>query len=377
MTTPRKLKNGRWSIRPAYKDPLTGKWTQTQKTFNSKTEALEFDRKILYEADNGYTSKNTSIGAYFDHWMETYKKPYLKHRSIRRITYDFDHIFDYFGRQKKLADITKPIWQTFMNDLSKKYAKETNRLTNGDFRAMCEVAIDEGVITRNPTRSAKYSGKKLDLKHERQLVLSLNDFKKVVHAIESSEDSVSKYVCLVHAFTGMRFGEVIGLTWDKVNIFAKTIRVSEQYDYDDAHKLTGLKGDSPERTINVPDALINHLRNYKTWYKDQIRRGNIIENVDRLIFNSVTGHPVSNSGINDYIHGICTQVGIVRITTHGFRRTQATLMTLANNDLRSVATYLGHQDSKTTLKYYIKSIPELEEQAHKKMMTFYEDEKII
>ncbi|WP_137597404.1 tyrosine-type recombinase/integrase [Paucilactobacillus kaifaensis] len=377
MAQPYQLPDGRWRVRPAYKDIITDKWHQKTGTFATEAEALKFNRDFLHDVDQGFSPRNAPIGEYSEHWLKTYKMPYLKERSIKRIRQDFNHIFAYFGTDKQLASINKPLWQGFLNHVSKKYAKETNRLTNCDFRSMCEVAIDEGIILRNPTQNAHYSGIKPEYKYPRQLVLSLKDFKTVIAEIKRSKDSVGKYVCLVHAFTGMRFGEVCGLTWDKVNIFAKTIRVSEQYDYSTVKDLTALKGDSPERTIQVPDELIDALRHYKSWYADQVQRGNLIPNTKRFLFTTEKGYPISNSGINDYIHDICDRVGITRITTHGFRRTQATLMTLAENDLRSVASFLGHQDTKTTLKYYIKDIPELEAQAHRKMEQFYDDENIL
>lgn len=377
MAQLKQLENGKWSIRPAYKDLVTGEWHQKQGTFDTKEEALEFEHRIIYEADRGFTSRDAPIGEYYRHWIKVYKEPYLKERSIKRINEDFNHIFTYFKESRQLSSITKPVWQAFLNRVSKKYAKETNRLTNCDFRAMCEVAIDEGIISRNPTRGAKYGGIKPKYKHPRQLVLSLKDFKAVMSEVQSSPDCVAKYVCLVHAFTGMRFGEVCGLTWDKINIFAKKIRVSEQYDYSSAKDLTGLKGDSPERTIDVPEELITELRHYKAWYSNQVNHGYLIANTKGYLFTTKKGIPVSNSDINQYIRHACERIGITRITTHGFRRTQATLMTLADNDLRSVASFLGHQDTKTTLKYYIKDIPELRERAHKKMMEFYENEDII
>lgn len=377
MAKPIQLENGRWQVRPAYKDPVTDKWIQKLGTFDTKSEALSFNNTIKYEAERGLTSKQTTIGEFYGHWMDIYKKPYLKPRSIKRIDQDFKHIFDYFGRSKELTKINKPIWQGFMNDISKKYAKETNRLTNGDFRALCECAIDEGIITRNPTQNAKYSGILPKYKYPRQKVLNLQQFKNVVAEMEASQDSVSKYACLVHAFTGMRFGEVCGLTWDKINMFKRTIRVSRQYDYSVVKGFAPLKGDSPERTIDVPEALMYMLRKYKHWYDDQLFRGNIIPNTDKLMFTGPNGSPVTDTAINNYIKYICGKVGITRITSHGFRRTQATLMTLADNDLRSVASFLGHQDTRTTLKYYIQDIPELKKQAHEKMMLFYKNEDIV
>lgn len=47
------------------------------------------------------------------------------------------------------------------------------------------------------------------------------------------------------------------------------------------------------------------------------------------------------------------------------------------NDLHPVARHLGRQNTQTALKYYIKSVLELDDQAYQKMLKFYDDQGII
>ena len=51
MAKPIQLKNGRWQVRPAYKDPVTDKWIQKLGTFDTKSEAESFNNTIKYLAN--------------------------------------------------------------------------------------------------------------------------------------------------------------------------------------------------------------------------------------------------------------------------------------------------------------------------------------
>lgn len=68
---------------------------------------------------------------------------------------------------------------------------------------------------------------------------------------------------------------------------------------------------------------------------------------------------------------------ITRITTPDFRRTQTTLMNLACNDLKYIASYLGHQDTAITTRYYIKDTEDLQNKNDVIKFDFHEKNDII
>lgn len=370
MANIKQLKNGKYAIRPRFKDPITGEWTSKYGTFTRKSDAKQWASRVIADAALGTSNKGVTIEWYFNHWLKIFKEPTSDIKTIHRITGDVNYFFDYFSKSKKLNKINPGTYQMFLNDLGTKKAKLTCAHTHLTIRSMFRKAMIEGFLSSNPAEDAVITGRTPKLKRPKVSVLDMQQFKKLMNVVWNTEYCVGQAVLLTHAYTGMRFGEVCGLTWDKLDFENKTVFVSEMYDYVGTHRMKNLKGDSKPRCVTVEEKYFRYMFKYRNWYQRKLSHQKITA-FENFCFTTHSGNPISNSGINQYIAKMCEEAGIPRITTHGFRRTLATLLNLAGANLKYIQNVLGHSDATTTLRYYVKTTDDIIQQGNALSKDFF------
>lgn len=378
MSKPSKLKNGRWRVVARYKNIITGTWTSKTKTFDSSAEARAWQAETIANANLGKTTKSVTLGQYFPHWLELYKKPFVEEKTIKRITVDMNHALSFFTPYKHMDEITKGNYQLWLNTEATNYSHQTVRSMHNSFKAMMNTAVDEGVIFKNPCIGAKFAGVEevQSVKHPKQKVLTLDEFKRLLTTIEQSDDCASKYLCLLQAFTGVRIGEALGLEWSKIDFEHHTILIDGQYDYSLTRKRIHLKDHTKPRTIIVEPMLVNYLSYYRKWQQRQFVGRKVVNfSPYSYLFTDIQGTntPINPTSVNKFLERKCKDIGITRITSHGWRRTQATLMTLAQIDPKFIANYLGHSVD-TLQRYYVIETDDLIKQGQQMRTNFMENQ---
>lgn len=135
-------------------------------------------------------------------------------------------------------------------------------------------------------------------------------------------------LCLIAASTGMRQGEILGLTWADVSFQQRTIRIDKQWNRI-AYRKKGFKACKTRnsyRTIHANTQLLQEL--------DQWKRQQPIS-IDSRIFGALPAK------------SLCEQIGqYIRAhypghTFHSLRHTFATLLLQETGDINLVASVLG------------------------------------
>lgn len=141
-------------------------------------------------------------------------------------------------------------------------------------RAMVKDAIDEQIIYQDFTRKVIYSGKAsktTDLKY-----LNKRDFKRLMKLASEEADikSTSKYAIVLAGFTGARLGEVLGLTWDRVNFDEHQIKIDRTYDYHKRRGFRPTKAATSVRIVDIDGQLFDILQKLRTEQnKAYLKRG--------------------------------------------------------------------------------------------------------
>ena len=95
------------------------------------------------------------------------------------------------------------------------------------------------------------------------------------------------------------------------------------------------------------------LNKYKTWYDAEKERcGDLWNNSNRL-FVTWNGNPMHPDTITDWFRSFIEKNNLPKITFHGLRHTNATLLISKNVDVAVVASRLGHAQITTTLNFYV------------------------
>lgn len=163
----------------------------------------------------------------------------------------------------------------------------------------------------------------------RQLrAFSREELDRLLSTLKALPNKAAYLAALIAAGTGMRYGEVMGLTWADIDSLHQTVSVTKQWGLVDRGKyaLKPTKTKNSVRTIHISSTILSALR---TWKKQQPL------SIDGRIFGGIDAHNFSNY-INDYI-----QRDFPGRSFHSFRHTFATLLLEATGDVNLVAAVLG------------------------------------
>jgi integrase len=141
---------------------------------------------------------------------------------------------------------------------------------------------------------------------------------------------------------GLRRGEVLGLTWAKVDLEHLTIDVAAQLQRLDGRlQLVPLKTAASRRRIALVGTVADALK--------KVPRG---KSSHDFVFTSSTGTPVDPKNFVRTFHAIRERAGLRRIKLHHARHTAATLLKDAGVSARDAQLILGHAHITTTQQIY-------------------------
>lgn len=162
--------------------------------------------------------------------------------------------------------------------------------------------------------------------------------------------------------TGCRIGEVVGLTWDNVDLDQRMICIDHEIQYRKINGKTEFYVKEPKtkkgiRTIPMTQEV------YESFLKLQDGRDvNVaqieINGYNNFVFTNANGKPLYPSNIDFILHKIVNRYNKIadkplpRISNHIFRHTACTRMIEAGMDIHTVAYILGHTDVKLIMRVY-------------------------
>lgn len=382
--------------------------------FKTKGEA-QIDGNKAYNdyINNGivFEPSTISVKEYFDYWINAYCIPNVKDSTV--VTYkniiDF-HICPQFG-DCYLNSLTTQQLQNWFNTLvfEKKLSKN---YVSGILR-----------VFRQGLKYAKNNAKFIQQNPALDVILPKNDYsvtsrtkntngkdiiilsKDEINAIfDRFRDSPPVYYAMLTAYyTGLRIGEIYGLTWDCIDFQNKQIKVdkcAKTIADNDGRTSTGnrkkgknattiwyfgsCKTSTSYRTIDIGDTLINALAELKTkqskWRKEygeyytrcfsetQLTKTNqTVQRIHQLIGVEAEKckhkeiYPLFVSENGDF-RGIKTMIYPSKVihhkmginfNFHAFRHTHATMLIDAGVSVKAVSERLGHSSVKTTLETYV------------------------
>lgn len=263
----------------------------------------------------------------------TMNKYYMAHQWLEKLIPDL-----------LISNLDRTTYQKLLND----YAQNHERQTTMDFHhhLKCAIldAVDEGLISRDPTRKAIIKGKQP--REKKPKYLNQYELHKLLDILNLSKDINMDWLILLIAKTGMRFSEALALTPKDFDFSHQLLSVSKTWNYKGSGGFLPTKNQSSVRKIPLD-------------WQTVMQFAGLIKNLpeDKPIF--VT-KKVYNSTINDILGRYCKQAGIPVISIHGLRHTHASLLLFAGVSIASVARRLGHSNITTTQKTYLHIIQELE-----------------
>lgn len=335
-----------WRYVISYKDEQ-GKYKRlTKDGFKTKKEAQTHANELEYNLKRGYDISNDVVFVdYFKQWYDINKKPHVSKSTLNRYESAHAHLKNYFGN-RRIKDIKQSDYQKFLNEYGKNHNRETARKLNSYVRNVCDQAIHEGLIMRNPTYKATVTGanpsKSEDLKF-----ISHTEYVKLKHYLEQ-KDTTSSLVLLMALVTGGRFSEIANMQRD------------DFYLGDNKIHLPGTKTETSDRIISIDTNTLNKVKKF-------------IEkkptNINGYVF-TVNGHVISNTAVNKVLKKACVHLGIKSITINALRHTHASVLIHNGYSLHYISKRLGHASTLVTQSVYLHLLEETYEREDKNMIEF-------
>ncbi len=206
------------------------------------------------------------------------------------------------------------------------------------FRTVMSTAVEDDLLRRNPVRIKGASAEQMI---ERPL-LTWDDVRALAGAIHPRFEAM----VWTAAASGLRFGELTGLSVDRVKLDRSELRVSRA--------LNDIKGQGPTlgppkttravRTVSVPETITLRLVDHLDRFADDAQP-------DSLVFTSLRSGPLLNTYFAPHWTKARAEVALPRVRFHDLRHLAGTEAATAGASLREVMAMTGHASSAASLRY--------------------------
>ena len=325
--------------------------------FKTKRETKIEAEKVLHKLNTGSVLRsNMTLSELYQEWLDlkilpssrsevTKKKYIMRKKVIERL----------FG-DKPVSKIKPSEYQKIMNDYGKKVSRNFLGRLNSSIRASIQMAIADKVVIEDFTAYVELFSSKSGQAVDEKYLHTEYDYQKVLTYLREKFDydrSIVPYIIYFLFKTGMRFAELIALTWndiDEVNVQVKTYR---RYNTS-IHKFTPPKNKTSVRIVPITPDMLDLLNSLKKLQAQANKSLNIV-NKDSLVFQHYGyAHAVPDiATVNKAIKVMLMELDIFPIiTTKGARHTYGSYLWHNNIDLGVIAKILGHKDISMLVEVY-------------------------
>lgn len=148
---------------------------------------------------------------------------------------------------------------------------------------------------------------------------------------------VRRLALLTQLITGLRFSELRAL--EKSDLVVSGIDVGIHVRRSRARKATGTTKNKRSRFQPLPLDLVETLRRYRLTTEGQ------------LLFPADGGGHMANNVLNRALRADCREAGVREVASHGLRRTAGSSYGFMGQGQKTIASMLGHLDTKATERY--------------------------
>lgn len=338
--TIRKKDNG-YQLIASYK--VGRKWKQKSKQgFSTKLDAKAYQKELLddIERENGLTSDKRLLNIPF---MDFFREYVLDRESL---SYNTKRLYK-MAMDRLISVPNLPIKEITFSDVMQEIKQLENReisvstvnLTIVIIKMVLNLAVSYGIVRENAASQIKPLK---DKRTEKRLALNDEQYSKLLANIDPMETK-TQLVIYIACKTGMRFGEILGLTWDCFNEINRSLTINKQYT---SVGFAPVKNKYGNRVIPIPCELADVLI--------KIRHNQKVIPIDNRIVNLV----YCPSSCNRKIKSIVGE----KYSLHSLRHTYATRLLANGADIKTVASLLGDTVG-TVINNYVHETDEMRRNA--------------
>lgn len=351
------------------RDPETGRPRSVYLSGKRKKEVLERMQTLQEEIRRGSYVEPTemTLGEWMEIWLKEYqgsKKPMTVHNYMGTVG---KHILPALGDQR-LDRLTNLMLQRFYNSLCEgrhPLSPKSVKNVHGILHKALDQAVRSGLLRANPADNCVTP--KL-VQHE----IKPMEPEEVTRFLKNLEGEPYRALFLTAFFTGMRQGELLGLSWDRVDFDTGIVEIRQQLQcIEGVYSLQTPKHDKV-RIIAPVRLVMDALREERRKQEENHRRmGEAWQNRWNLVFTDETGKLLVRRTVDKHYKKILAKSGIEEHRFHDMRHTFAVSMLDAGEDLKSLQENLGHATAAFTLSQYAHVSQKMRMQSSKRMNEYF------
>ena len=337
--------------------PGTGKQIQHSITGKTQKEVLQKLKAATSAVDNGtYTEpSDMTVAQWLRIWTDGYLeniKPSTAHLYRRSVEL---YLNPGLGAVKLCALKTQQI-QAFYNSLLHPAKKTTAPLSpktiknvHGILHKALQQAVANGTLRQNPADACILP--KITKKE-----MTVFDDDATAAFLRAIQGHVHELLYKIALFTGMREGELLGLTWDCIDFANGTITVRQQA-RQEQKKGGKYYFSTPKngkcRVLTIPPSVLALFRAQQEKQSTMAKYvGSAWNNEHNLVFTNAMGDFLSHRTVYDCFKRIVKSIGMEDMHFHDLRHSYAVASIKNGDDIKTVHENLGHATAAFTLDVY-------------------------